>query len=106
MAVSVAQHGTLVASTVTTVTVNAAHEAVTVTVRGASPADIFFTVGTSGNTPTAPTSGGNDCYVVPGVNGASKTVLAGSAPVVVSLISTGTPAYSVEGGLATPVREL
>jgi hypothetical protein len=101
---SVAAHATLTTSTVQTFKLNNARDTVTVTVRGTA-SDIFFTVGTSGNTPTAPTVGGTDCYVAPGVVGGSKTIAAGSAPVMVSVISSGTPGASVEGGVMSLVRE-
>ena len=106
---NVAAHiAALTANTVQTFVLDTAHQCVTVTVRGTVTADddVFFTVGTSDNTPTAPTLNGEDCYVVAAVAGASKTVQAGSAPVVVSVISAGTPGISVEGGVATLVREL
>lgn len=98
---SVAAQATLTASTPQKFILKNAFDWVTVTVRG-TPADVFFTVGTSGNAPTPPTVTGNDCYVAAGVVGGSKTIFAGNAPVVVDVISSGTPAVSVEGGLVIP----
>ena len=92
---SVAASGSLVASTVTTVTLNNARGKIRVVNRSGA-ADIFFTVAGSGQTPTAPTVGGNDCYVAPGVAGASEVIEAPNAPVVVSLISSGIPTFTVE----------
>lgn len=91
--------GTLVASTVLTVTLNTARENVRVVNRSGS-ADIYFTVAGSGQTPTAPTVGGSDCYVAPGAAGASEEVSVGQAPIVVSLISSGTPTFTVESNQA------
>ena len=102
---NVAAHITaLTATTVQTFVLDTDHDSVTVTVRGTA-ADVYFTVGTSGGTPTAPTVGGTDCYVAAGVVGGSKTVFAGSGPVYVSVISSGTPGVSVEGGVGALVRE-
>lgn len=92
---SVAQSGTLVASTVTTVTLTNARGRIRVVNRGGT-ADIWFTIAGSGQTPAVPTVGGNDCYCAPGVAGASEVVEAPAAPVVVSLISSGTPTFTVE----------
>ena len=106
---NVAAHdAALTANTVQTFVLEAAHSCVTVTVRGTVTAadDVFFTVATEGQTPTVPTLNGADCYVVAAVAGASKTVQAGGGPVTVSVISAGTPGISVEGGVATLVREL
>jgi hypothetical protein len=60
-------------------------------------ADIYVT--TDG---TAPTVGGSHCWRVPAVAGASRIDLgdqqAVNTPVVVKLISAGTPTYSVSRG--------
>ena len=103
---TVAASGTLTANTVQTFVLSEARQSVTVTVAATgTPADVYFTVGTSNTTPTAPTVGGTDCYIVSGVGGASKTIFAGSAPVVVSCISGGTPRVGVEGNVGIFVRE-
>ena len=93
---NVSASGTLVATTVTTVTLTLARGSVRVVNRSGS-ADIWFTVASSGLTPPVPTVGGTDCYVAPGVAGATEEVLVGAeGPVLVSLISSGTPTFTVE----------
>lgn len=89
-----ASHGTLVANTVATVTLNKGAGYVTVVNRSGS-AEIYFTVAVGTNTPVAPTVGGSDTYVLPAAIG-SVRVPAAFGTVAVSLISTGTPTYSVE----------
>ena len=86
-----AHHGTLVASTAAAVTLLRADQAVEVVNRSGS-AEIYFTV--DGSTPTV---GGDDCYVVP-ASVSSYVVAVGEAEVTVTLISSGTPTYSVIGG--------
>ncbi len=85
-----AGHGTLVANTVTQVTVQTGRHIQVINRSGT--AEIYFTV--NGVTPTV---GGSDCYVVPAAI-MSQTVGAAPQNVVVSLISTGTPTFSVIGG--------
>lgn len=100
-------HGTLVATTVDTITMSNLTASVQVDNRGSG--DIFVT--TDGTTPTV---GGAECYVVPansnrvfptnvrhGVgtwldyDGVTTVGTAGPTSFAVKLISSGTPAYSV-----------
>lgn len=85
-----ARHGTLVASTVTTVTLPSNVTQLEVLNRSGS-AEIYFTVDGS----TSPTVGGNDCYVLPASIGATIVSSQDTANTVVRLISSGTPTYSV-----------
>lgn len=92
------QHGTLVASTVTTVTFANNYPQLEVVNRGTG--DIFVT--TDGSTPTV---AGNETWVVPSNSAALLTnLLAPNDPsdntvdgATVNLISSGTPAFSVSG---------
>ncbi|MGH3441992.1 MAG: hypothetical protein ACRDUY_08095 [Nitriliruptorales bacterium] len=98
------KHETLVASTVTTVTLTGSdYPRVQVTnVSGA--AAIYFCVNGLGG-PSAdgvPTVAGDDCFVAAGAAGAEVTVSSGKvdsddADTVVKLISSGTPTVAVEG---------
>jgi hypothetical protein len=84
------RHGTLVANTVTTVTLdNDYREIEVINVDGAST--IYVTVDG-----TVPTVGGNDTFVLPAAI-SSRVIVSrdGSNPTVVKLISTGTPSFSV-----------
>lgn len=87
-------HGTLVANTMTTVTLTANHNEVEVIHRGgAGAADIFFTVDGAN-----PTVNGEDTDVAP--NGVGQRTQVGAYKkqnTVVKLISSGTPAYTVRG---------
>ena len=78
-------------------------EVVTVINRGT--AELYFTVSSSGVAPTTAAVTGVDTYVVPGVNGAQVSVPIGGAKCEVSVVSSGTPAFSVVGGLTTAVSE-
>jgi hypothetical protein len=86
------RHGTLVATTVTTVTLGQDWDYLEVVNRNGT-AEIYFTVG--GATPTV---GGADCEVVPAAIGAVEVKVNAAGPTVVKLISAGTPAYTVRGG--------
>jgi hypothetical protein len=89
-----AYHGTLVAATVDTVTLSRVYGRVQVLNRGGA-SEIYWT--TNGSNPTV---GGDDCFVVASVVGASDTRAnsqAQSNTCVVKLISSGTPTYSVVG---------
>jgi hypothetical protein len=93
---NVAVHETLAASTVDTVNLAGATGQVGLTVVNRSgTAEIYFTVATGAVGPTAPTVGGNDTYVVP-ASIASLTLPGITGAVIVKLISSGTPNYSVE----------
>lgn len=85
------KHGTLVAATKATVTLDVKWREVQVDNRGAS-GDIFFT--TNG---TDPVSNADDTFVVP----PGKSLRVSNARVMqiceVELISAGTPTYSVTG---------
>lgn len=86
---AVRKHGTLVASTVATVTVAGNAEFIEVMARGTG--DIFFTV--NGTTPTV---AGDDTFAVAGAGGYVRlrnNERDGS--IDVKLISSGTPGYSV-----------
>lgn len=90
-------HQTLVASTVDTVDLAGGYGVVLVTNRGAN--DIYCTFGKGGGSASAPTVGGDDCYIVQ-VGTAKPFDFSGDSPSSqineVKLISSGTPAYSVE----------
>ena len=83
------QHGTLVAATVATVTLDSDHSNVEILNRGTD--EIFFTVDGA-----APTVDGNDVEIVPG-GSALQVAAPKKGATVVRLISTGTPKYSVRG---------
>lgn len=96
-------HGTLVAATVATVTVTADTDTVSAVlgdttttkvevVNRSGAAEIYFTVDG-----TAPTVGGTASYVLP-ASICSYSVEGVHGSVVVKLISSGTPTYSVIGG--------
>ena len=93
---NVAKSVTLAASTVQSVTLNEARGSIRLEMRSTSPVDTFITVGDNGQTPTPPTVGGDDCYCLPGVAGEQLEIEVGQQPVVVSLISSGTPSITVE----------
>jgi len=92
------EHNTLVATTVDTVTLNAsADQRDTLVVTNVDGlAAIYYTFGSSPGTPTV---AGDDTWVLPAVAGYTKVhKLPGAAgALVVKLISSSTPAYSVEG---------
>jgi hypothetical protein len=84
--------GTLVASTVATVTLDVAYSYVeVVNVSGSAP--IYFNV----NLPANPTVAGNDCEVVVGAGGRTTVASPGTGVTTVKLISSGTPTYTVAG---------
>jgi len=86
------KHGTLVSSTVATVTLDGEYSAVKVTNLTGGSDPIFFTVDGS-----APTDAGEDTYSVAALAGASRTVgVSVTGTTVVRLISAGTPEYTVE----------
>lgn len=90
-----AKHGTLTAATVATVTFAADYRVVMVTHRSSSDTNpIYFTV--DGSTPTV---AGDDTFVC--MPGGWRSVASqndnSDGSTVIKLISTGTPAYSVEG---------
>ncbi len=92
MAVNRSKHGALVANTVTTVDfVSGVSSPSAVELRNRSGSgDIYFRVDG-----TAATVGGDDTYIV--LPGEALTVPTPSSAVSVSLISSGTPNYSVTG---------
>jgi hypothetical protein len=87
-------HGQLAANTVDVVTMNADWESIQVVNRSGT-AEIYFTVDRA-----TPTVGGPDCYVLPACLGvATPTGINFNAVTVIQLISSGTPTYSIIGGL-------
>jgi hypothetical protein len=87
-----ARHGTLVAATVTTVTLGTAKadsEQVEVLNRDGA-AEIYFTV--DGTTPTV---AGDDTEMLPASIGSVRVIASTSGQAVVKLISSGTPKYTV-----------
>jgi len=86
-------HETLAASTVDTVTLTAINGSVTVINRSGT-SEIYFTVAVS--SPVVPTIGGANIYVLPAATCSPQIPFAGSKQVAVSLISSGTPTYSIE----------
>jgi hypothetical protein len=86
------RHVTLTANTVATVNLPVNPSQVEITMRGTTPAETYVT--TNGVNPTV---AGNDCALVPGVAGATVVLddESASPPVVVKLISTGTPSLAV-----------
>lgn len=91
MATTFSDHGTLVADTVTTVTLT--EPGTTLLVINKSATDtIYYTFGAGA---TNPTVAGDDTYCCP--PGAGKRHTQGFfATLIVKLISSGTPAFSVE----------
>lgn len=88
-------HETLTASTVDTVTLTGNTSSVTV-VNRTGTAEIYFTIATgTAAVPAVPTVGGANTYVLPATD-CSLRLAVGGQPVAVSLISSGTMAYSVE----------
>jgi len=83
------EHGTLVATTVSTVEITGNHENLVVVNHGTDA--IYFTV--DGSTPTV---AGDDTFVCLG-GGYANAEARGSGPYSVKLISAGTPAFSVLG---------
>lgn len=83
------EHGTLVADTVTTVTLDSDAQEVEVLNRDGA-AEIYFTV--DGADPTVE---GDDCQVLPAAIGAVQVRAPGGGVTDVKLISEGTPTFSV-----------
>lgn len=89
-----AKHPTLTANTVDTVTLTGNTSSVTVVNRN-GVAEIYYTVATGvGAVPVVPVVGANDTYVLPALIDSFR-IAVGGEPVVVSLISSGIPTYSV-----------
>jgi hypothetical protein len=91
------KHGTLVASTVATVTLDLVDSGRIVSrqkrvevINRDGAAEIYFTV--DGTTPTV---AGDDCFVLPAAMGSLEVGAPKGTPTVVKLISSGTPTYSV-----------
>jgi hypothetical protein len=94
-------HEALVANAVTTVVLNNGQNVKVINRTGTD--EIYFNVGKndSGNdqqVPADPTVGGDDCYVVPAVMGASEKIEFGPGPVTVQLISASIQSFSVITG--------
>lgn len=94
------EHGTLVAATVTTVTIAGVTRLNTVTVVNMDGVDeIYAVIGVEGTVPANPTVGGADSIGLASTAGAayreSYGIRAHSGNIVVKLISAGTPQYSV-----------
>jgi len=87
------RHGTLTANTVAAVTVPDRSFAAIEVMNRDGAAEIYFLVNRSGET-TDPTVGGDDCEVLPAAT-STLEIDAESGEVVIKLISTGTPKYSV-----------
>lgn len=85
------EHGTLVANTLATVTLDRDFAKVEVLNRDGA-AEIFFTVDGA-----APTVEGDDCQVLPAAIGALELLARETGQTIVRLISSGTPKYSVRG---------
>lgn len=85
-------HPTLTANTVDTCTITQAPQSVTLLNRGSS--EIYFAVNDVGTLPADPAVGGAGTFCAPA--GAIVQVSEGGNPVVVKLISSGTPNYSVQ----------
>ena len=95
-----AYHGTLVASTVDTITLRQGFEFVEIMIRSGT-AEIYYTLDGTTN----PIVGGADCYVVPGAitSRIRANPLGSRNTTVVKLISSGTPTYTVQGADNTMV---
>lgn len=89
-----AVHNTLVATINDTVTLDLCAGHVTV-VNRTGTAEIYFRVGNVEEPPAAAVVSGVNTYVIPAAIG-SLTVAADQGDVVVNLISSGSPSYSVE----------
>ena len=90
-----AASGTLTGSTVDTVILTKPCSTVTV-VNVTGSAAIYFTVCTVGGPSAQPTVGGADCKVLPAAIGSVDVKIISGYGVVVNLISSGTPGYTVE----------
>ena len=94
MATTFADHGTLVADTVTTVTLTSVKECLRVQNRGTS-GTIYHTF--AAGTPATPPVAGDDTYAIP-PGGADEWTDLGQPGTgfIVKLISSATPEFSVE----------
>lgn len=90
-----AVQGTLTANTVDTVILTAPCTSINV-VNTTGSAAIYFTADLVGGANAQPTVNGVDCRVLPADVSAVEVKLIGGNGVVVNLISSGTPSYSVE----------
>lgn len=89
MALKLARHGTLVASTVTTVTLTEDVSTIIVRAHGSGSMNVTFNG-------TAPTVGGDDTARVDAGGALMYASSGGVTTETVKLISSGTPGYSVE----------
>ena len=87
---------TLTAGTVATFTFDDNSSGVRIVNRSATEA--FVTIGDTGSVPANPTVAGNNTELLPGVIGATiEQQRLSSNPIVVKVISSGTPAITVGG---------
>lgn len=97
MSASKSKSGTLVADTVATVTINGDFDELTVVNRDGA-AELWFVYDWNA-TPSDPTVAGDDAISVPTVGSVTErfgSLSGATTSVVVKLISSGTPTYSVE----------
>lgn len=89
------RHGTLVAATVTEVTLPDRSFGKVEVLNRSGAAEIYVLVLSANDADTDPTVAGNDCEVLPAATSALELPAPDPGPVVVKLISSGTPTYSV-----------
>lgn len=86
----------LTANTVDTVILTAPTLHGVTVLNSTGTSDIYFTVCNVGGPDTQPTVAGTDCYHLPAAIGSLDVEIISLDGVVVNLISSGTPGYSVE----------
>lgn len=86
---------TLAANTVDTVILTKPTKSITILSDSGSAA-IFFTVCLVGGPDVTPTVNGVNCYTIPATIGSLNIPIISNGGVVVNLISSGTPQYTVE----------
>ncbi len=89
------RHGTLVADTVTSVTLPDRSLSVVEVTNRDGAAEIYFIVQDANDDPAEPEVEGDDCELLPASMNSLEVNAPDPSPAVVRLISAGTPAYSV-----------
>ncbi len=89
------RHGTLVADTVTSVTLPDRSISVVEVTNRDGAAEIYFLVQAADKTPVNPEVEGDDCELLPASMNSLEVNAPDPSPAVVRMISSGTPTYSV-----------
>lgn len=89
------RHGTLVADTVTTVTLDSKNYGSVEVTNRSGDSEIYFIALSAADANDNPSVEGDDCEVLPAAVGALVVNAPNPAPVTIKLISDGTPAYSI-----------